>query len=188
MPHEAALIEWSARRSAQATAAKIEAKQAEAQKSEHEKAIAKQNQAIADKFAARVAKFEKDHPDYRDVVERDDVPASMPMQHAMLNSEDGPAMAYYLGQNPDEAERISKLDGINAVYEMGKISARLAEKPRASTKPAPITPLKTGSASANRKAPSEMSMEEYAAMRSPQLAAERKPFIGNGVARPARPH
>ena len=41
-----------------------------------------------------------------------------------MSSEDGPAIAYYLGQNPEAAERISKLAPVQAVYEIGRIASK----------------------------------------------------------------
>jgi len=168
--HEAALIEWSSRRAAQATAAKIEAEQAKTRKTEDQKATEARNRATVEAYESRKDKFIKDHPDFEDVVENDEIQISTPMSHAILTSEDGPAMAYYLGQNPDEASRISKLDPINAVYEMGRISARLNAKPKPSTKPAPITPLKTGSATAT-KVPETTA--EYCTRRTQEMRAEK---------------
>ena len=52
-------------------------------------------------------------------------------------------MAYYLGANPKEAERISKLAPFLQAKEIGKIEAKLADNPpvkRSSTAPSPISP------------------------------------------------
>lgn len=181
--YDAALIDWASRRAAlvakteaeKTVSDKLAADKAEADK----KAQAVANQKVADEFAARKAKFMEDHPDYEELAESEDLQISVPMAAAILNDEDGPAIAYYLGQNPDEAERISKItSGPKQIAELGRIAQRLAYKPATPTKPAPIRPLKAGSETAVTKSPSEMSMEEYGAMRNRKLANERRERMG----------
>jgi hypothetical protein len=56
-----------------------------------------------------------------------------PMAHAILHSEQGPDIAYHLGKNPAEAERISKLAPALQLVELGKIASKLeapAEAPK----------------------------------------------------------
>jgi len=89
------------------------------------------------------------------------------MAHAILNAEDGPALAYHLGQNPELAERIAKLDPIQAVTELGRISARLVAKPL-TPKPNPIRPL-GARANAGPKSPDDETMDEYGTRRTAEL-------------------
>lgn len=178
--YDSALIEWSARLATKTAQATLDKERVEADRRRVETEQGERNKATLDGFNERKATFVKDHPDYEDVVENDDVQISTPMAHAILNDDDGPAIAYYLGKNPDEAARISKLNPIKAVAELGRIAARLAARPAPTNKPAPIRPLKTGAAAATAKSPNEESMEEYAARRQPQILASRKPFIGGG--------
>ncbi len=53
------------------------------------------------------------------------------MRDAIVTSELGALVAYELGKNPDEAERIARLNPIAAIREIGKIESRIA-----GTKPA----------------------------------------------------
>lgn len=182
---DAAIDEWANDRATRAAtvaaaeaASKIEDGITKQTETEKQTELQRQNKEIADAFEARKIKFMEDHPDYEEVVSRDDIEISPAMGQAMLNDEDGPALAYYLGQNPDEAARILKLSPFKAAAELGRIAARLNTKPAVSTKPAPLTPLKTGSANASRKGPNEESMEEYGARRSTELANSRRPFVG----------
>lgn len=66
------------------------------------------------------------------------------MAETIQSSEIGPDVAYYLGSNPKEADRISRLSPILQAKEIGKIEARLIEAPpskKVSSAPAPITPV-----------------------------------------------
>ena len=65
-------------------------------------------------------------------------------QVAYKASDAGPDVAYYLGTNPKEADRISRLTPFLQVKELGKLEARLADNPpvkRTSSAPAPISPV-----------------------------------------------
>lgn len=179
--YDTALIDWSGRRAALVATAELqaqqEAKDTERKTAEQKAQTDKHNQEVADAYSERKTKFMDDHPDYEELVESDDLKISIPMSQVILNDEDGPAIAYYLGQNPDEAARISKLIPVKAIAELGRIAARLNAKPTVSTKPAPIKPLNSGSAPATRKSANEESMEEYAARRSAEIR-------GNGASPP----
>jgi hypothetical protein len=66
------------------------------------------------------------------------------MAETIRESDTGPELAYYLGQNPKEAERISRLSPFLQAKEIGKIEVKLAENPpvkKTSSAPAPISPV-----------------------------------------------
>lgn len=180
--YETALIDWAGRRAAlvaKAEATKeIETKTTEEANKARQVETEKRTKETLDAFAVRKDDFITEHPDYTDVVEREDLMISMPMTQVIVNSEDGPAIAYYLGKNQDEADRISKLPAVLAIAEMGKISARLASKPIPASKPTPITTLKTGTEAAVAKGPEDLSMDEYAARRTLQINNERRTRMG----------
>lgn len=180
--YDTALIDWSARRASMVATAEVESKLKEAEGAKAKEAEAQANQQrnkeTADAFEARKAKFVEEHADYDDIVMNDDIEISMPMAHAILNMDEGPDVAYYLGKNPDEAARIAKLNPLKAVAELGRIAQRLTTKPPVITKPAPINPLKTGSATATRKSANEESMDEYGARRAAEIRAERRKQVG----------
>lgn len=157
--YDQALVDWSGR--AAKTVALAEASAAQQRQDQD-----RQFNGLRDTYMERVAQFEADHADYEDVVLNDDLKISPPMSQAILEAEDGPAIAYYLGQNPEVAERLSKLSPAQAVYEIGKISNRLTNPPK--PKPEPIKPLSARN-SAGPKSPDEMSMDEYAAYRKSRV-------------------
>jgi hypothetical protein len=82
--------------------------------------------------------------------------------NAIKQLENGPAVVYFLAQNPKVAQKISGMPPVLAVAEIGRIAARLEKAPAEETPtnntatrspdrvpvvskaPAPITPLKGG--------------------------------------------
>lgn len=54
-------------------------------------------------------------------------PATAEIATAITASDQGPQMLYFLGQNPDELQRIAKLSPKAAVMSLGVIAAKLAE-------------------------------------------------------------
>jgi hypothetical protein len=160
--YDKALEDWAGRRASEVAKAEAKADQLKQQQDA-------QNEALRNAFTERKQAFEKDHPDFDDVVFSEDVPISLAMSQAILEAEDGPAIAYHLGENPEVAERISKLSPAQAVIEMGRISQKLAAPPP-KPKPAPIVPLAARN-SAGEKSPDDMSMDEYAAHRKARMKA-----------------
>jgi len=67
------------------------------------------------------------------------------MAQTIQSSDVGPDVAYYLGTNPKEADRISRLAPLVQAREIGRIEAKLASEPpvakRTSSAPAPIAPV-----------------------------------------------
>lgn len=67
------------------------------------------------------------------------------MAQTIQSSEVGPELAYHLGTNPKEAERISRLAPLMQAREIGKLEAKLAATPpvvkKTSSAPAPIAPV-----------------------------------------------
>lgn len=180
--YESDLVDWAGRRAALVAKADSDKAVTDALAKEKTDTQAKadkaRNDATLEAFAERKAKFIEDHPDYESLVESEEegkeLQISISMANCILNDEDGPAIAYYLGQNPDEATRISKLPGVQAISALGRIAARLAQKPAPATKPAPLKVLKTGSETAVRKTAEEESMAEYGARRQRELANEAR--------------
>ena len=103
-------------------------------KADAEKQQKNEEQTIKDAFASQVEAARKVHADYDEVVFNEDVPMSQAMHNAIVTSDHGALIAYELGKNPDEAERISKLHPIAAIREIGKIESRLADGNKAADK------------------------------------------------------
>jgi hypothetical protein len=89
------------------------------------------------------AAFEK-YDDFEQVVYNKALPITNVMAETIQASELGPDVAYYLGSNPREAERISRLSPYLQAKEIGKIEVKLADNPpvkRTTNAPPPIKPV-----------------------------------------------
>ena len=66
------------------------------------------------------------------------------MAETIQYSDLGPDLAYWLGSNPKEAERIARLSPILQAREIGKIEVRLSDNPpvkKTTSAPTPISPV-----------------------------------------------
>ena len=90
------------------------------------------------------------YDDFEQVAYNPKLPITNEMAQTIQSSDIGPDMAYYLGSNPKEAERISRLSPLQQAKELGKIEAKLADNPpvkKTSNAPAPIAPVTARSSS-----------------------------------------
>ena len=84
------------------------------------------------------------YDDFEQVAYNPNVPITTVMAETIRASDIGPDVAYYLGSNPKEADRISKLPPYLQAKELGKIEVKLADSPpvkKTSSAPAPIAPV-----------------------------------------------
>ena len=84
------------------------------------------------------------YEDFEQVAYNPRLPITQVMAQTIQASEIGPEVAYFLGSNPKEADRISKLSPFLQAKEIGKIEAKLADNPpvkKSSNAPAPIQPV-----------------------------------------------
>lgn len=105
---------------------------------------------------AKQEKARAAHEDHDDVIAQSTIMVPNHVRDAIIESDSGPELLYYLAQNPEHAERIGKMTPARAGIELGKIEAKLeapaAAAPKAEAKaaaevsraPEPITPLKGG--------------------------------------------
>ncbi len=101
-------------------------------------------------------KGEEKYDDYATVVGQ--IQPDSAFAAAIMEADNGEEIAYYLGKNIKEANRIAALSPLSQVREIGKIEAKLLAKPAEpktpSKAPAPITPL-SGAAQVATDVPSE---------------------------------
>ena len=91
------------------------------------------------------------YDDFEQVAYNPSLKITSVMAETIQNSDVGPDIAYYLGANAKEADRISQLSPFLQAKEIGRIEAKLASNPpakRTSSAPPPITPV-TSRASGN---------------------------------------
>jgi len=122
-----ALVEWKVDQ-------KVDQKLQETEARQHE-SIARDRAQRAEETAvaahtARIDAFRGEHEDFDAVITAGkDLPLSRPMQDAVVNSESGPALMYYLCQHPEECDRIAGMHPVMALKEMGKLEARVEAAP-----------------------------------------------------------
>lgn len=111
---------------------------------------------VSTEWEDKVAKVEEKYEDFEEKVGK--LNPQNPVVLAIMESDLGPDIAYYLGSHTDEAKKIFSLSPASAIREIGKLEAKLstpAEKPKAASKaPAPITPL-TGTSPVASNVPSD---------------------------------
>ena len=120
-----------------------------------EELIARREQAklqseIIEAYHDREEEARNKYDDFEQVVYNPKLPITDVMAQTIQSSDIGPDMAYYLGSNPKEAERISRLSPMLQAKEIGKIEAKLASNPpvkKTSNAPAPIAPVTARSTS-----------------------------------------
>jgi hypothetical protein len=85
---------------------------------------------IRQAFTNRVSEFKKDHKDFDVVMGNPTLPAlHKDAATQVVRSENGPAIAYHLGQNPDLATRIARMDSAQQLMAIGRIEAQLLAEP-----------------------------------------------------------
>ena len=154
----------------------IAKKQIESTLTAREKAQAEQREATertktVDSWNKRIAAATVEMPDFEEVLASSDVPMTPPMQQAIMESEIGPKLAYYLANNPDEAEQIAGMSPIGAIRTLGRIEERLATakaEVKTTNAPPPLKPI--GSKAVVTKDPGKMSDAEYAKWRKSYAA------------------
>jgi hypothetical protein len=138
--YEEALIEWSTRRAAAQAAVAIPAETA---RRDAEAAAVEHQRHVAASFAERASEFQAEHDDYQETVSNEALQISTPMSAAILQADNGPAIAYYLGKNPKEAATISQMAPAKQLVEIGRLSAKVEAQSvrQASKAPDPIVPV-----------------------------------------------
>lgn len=126
-------------------------------------------------FERRESKFAKSVEDYHEVTRDSSLPISAAMAEVIADSEDGPALAYYLGKNIAIAEQISRLPPLGAARELGRIEVKLAaEREKAKEKPVskapPPTPKIEAVEAEIEKDPAQMTDVQFAKWRKRQIA------------------
>ncbi len=114
-----------------------------AKEAEHQTHVHKQYQRLNDEFDRASDKYD----DFDDVVRGDDIPFSPHVRDALLLVENPADVAYKLGKNRAELERISKLHPLDQAREVNKLSFSLmgghSGKQPSSNKANPLGSIRT---------------------------------------------
>lgn len=99
-------------------------------------------------WAAKVEATTETLPDFHEVVGSSEVNIAPHVLAALMEADNGPALAYHMAQHPEVADRLNGLSPAKAAIEVGRLETSLAAPVvKAQTKaPAPISPARPGSA------------------------------------------
>ena len=103
-----------------------------------------QQAQVVEAYSEREEKARDKYDDFEDVVYNPKLRITDVMAESIQSSDNGPDLAYWLGSNPKEAERIARLSPILQAKEIGKIEVRLADNPpvkKSTSAPTPISPV-----------------------------------------------
>lgn len=158
---------------------KLLAREAEKEQKQRHESLRAEKTRLSQEYNQRVEKALEKYPDFREVIEDSEAPFNEAMRDAVMESEYGPDIAYYLAQNPKKAEAMLKM-GVTALNrEIGRLEVMLQKQrevaqsteeqeelpSRKVTKaPAPISPVKSGSSGSKTYSPN-MTQKQYEAWR-----------------------
>lgn len=165
--------QWAAQQQHQQGLAAQQAQQAAMQAQQQQQFLAEQ-QFVKQK----VAEGSKAYKDFEAVVSNPELPVMRSINpaayHAILQSEKGIDVAYYIAKNPLLAHKIAIAPPMQAVLEIGRIEGMFQAGNRVTNAPAPpsnVTHKGTGEAS--NTPDDKMSMDEWVAKRNKQIRASR---------------
>ena len=137
------------------------------QRVEQERAQAAQRQS-AESWQQKVSSATAEMPDFADVVGSSNIPMPDHVKAVILQSEQGPKLAYYLASHPAEAEQIASQHPLAAIRSLVRIEDKIAAIPKVSKAPDPIKPLGSGRVAESGLSDS-ISADEWLRRRNKQL-------------------
>ncbi len=152
---------------------KVDSRLKVAETKQNEEKARNYQQTAEQKYRERLQEFRAETPDFDEVMEEATIDVGKAVLAEIRDHEHGPALAYFLAQNLDEAERLSKLNPLALAREVGRLESRFTTTPSIKTAtvskaPRPPTPV-SKSSSASSKDPSEITdMTEWRAYRRKQ--------------------
>jgi len=149
--------------------------QAEHKLAQRERMAAEQRQREAEQtqarsWNARILAAQTKYDDWDEVLQGADVPVTAAVRDALLDSEHGADVLYYLASHTEEARQLGQLSPAGVARAVGRIEAKLeaartaAPAPEPPPTPPPVRPVGT-SRSGQQKAPADMTPQEYRAWR-----------------------
>ena len=116
-----------------------------------EREAQKQRSEYVEAYHDREEDARAKYDDFEQVAYNPNLRITTVMAETIQTSDVGPDVAYYLGSNPKEADRISRMPPILQAKEIGKIEAKLVSNPpvkKTSNAPTPISPVTARSSGA----------------------------------------
>jgi len=105
---------------------------------------AKHQSQVLESYQEREEAARDKYDDFEQVAYNPKLSITNVMAETIQSSDIGPELAYYLGSNPKDADRIARLTPFMQAKEIGKIEAKFAAEPpmkRTTSAPAPISPV-----------------------------------------------
>lgn len=158
----------------QLTAARVEhtlnKRDAERLEAEQKAASEQALEAVREAWMDRVDDFKAEKPDFMEV--STSAPISERTAELIVMMEDGPAVAYWLGQNHKEAKRIEQLPAREKAVELGRIAGRLTAPPprKITAAPSPVEQV-AGRNSGRSFDPAKADMKTFADWYSKQTGS-----------------
>ena len=146
-----------------------------------------QQEALLENYQEREEAAREKYDDFEQVALNPKLPITTLMAQTIQASDVGPDVAYYLGSNPKEAERISRLPAYLQAKEIGRIEAKVQSSPPAkktSAAPSPIKPVTARSASTTYDTTDPRSVKNMTT--SEWIEAERARQMRNAESRGVR--
>jgi hypothetical protein len=106
--------------------------------------LQKQRAETDDAYAEREEEVRNKYDDFDQVAYNPQLRVTDVMAETIKASDMGPDLAYWLGSNPKEADRISRLSPLLQAREIGKIEAKITAEPpqkKTTSAPEPIRPV-----------------------------------------------
>lgn len=157
-----AVADW---RAEQKIEARLKAETERVQKQSDEQRSQERRAYIQERVVERGAAL---YEDFEDVALAPDLPITEPMLLTLAESDHAAVAAYYLGQHPEEAARISKLSAPSQVRELDKLIATLTKPAEPSKAPPPIKPSAANGSVGERL--EGASMADFIKIRQRQIA------------------
>lgn len=138
---------------------KLGALRAESEQAQQARIRAERAEAARTRLMSGADRFE----DFDAVVNNPALPITQAMADAIVESDMGSDIAYFLGTNLAEAQQISRLSPVAQIRAIAALETRLKAPPKPTEAPEPITPASAKAKS--DKTPSEMTPKEFAEWR-----------------------
>lgn len=105
---------------------------------------AKQQSKVLESYHELEEEAMSKYDDFQQVAYNPKLTITTAMAETIQSSDMGPELAYYLGSNPKDAERISRMTPLGQAREIGRIEAKLTSEPpvkKTTSAPQPISPV-----------------------------------------------
>ncbi len=139
------------------------------------KAEAELNKALYEAWDEKMDSIADEIPDYSEVVKKAKVPLAPATLKAILSSNVGPQIVYFLAKNQETAHELNDLTSEQQILEIGRLESKVQggrkvvptknEKQKEPVNAPPGSNVPKGEKAPSKKDPGQMNLEEYAAWR-----------------------